>query len=49
VRSGLAPAESLVVRGAEALREGAIVRIVPPGGLDRGGAGAPAPAQGSAP
>jgi multidrug efflux system membrane fusion protein len=40
VRSGLAPAESLVVRGAEALRDGAMVRVVPPGGAGPGG---PAP------
>lgn len=32
VREGLAVMESLVVRGAEGLRQGASVRIVPPGG-----------------
>jgi multidrug efflux system membrane fusion protein len=37
VRSGLAPAESLVVRGAEALREGSAVRV----GGGKPGAGAP--------
>jgi multidrug efflux system membrane fusion protein len=35
VKDGLAAAESLVVRGAEALRDGAKVRIVPPGGVDQ--------------
>jgi hypothetical protein len=34
VRDGVAVAESLVVRGAEALREGAKVRIVSPGAKD---------------
>jgi multidrug efflux system membrane fusion protein len=32
VRAGLAPGESLVVRGAEALREAAAVQVVPAGG-----------------
>ena len=31
VRNGLGPLDSLVVRGAEALRDGASVKIVPPG------------------
>jgi multidrug efflux system membrane fusion protein len=44
VRSGLAPGESLVVRGAEALRDGAAVRIA--AGAPDGGPGAP-PAQGA--
>jgi multidrug efflux system membrane fusion protein len=39
VRDGLAPAESLVVRGAEALREGAAVRVVVPGADGRGRGG----------
>jgi multidrug efflux system membrane fusion protein len=43
VRAGLAPAESLVVRGAEALRDGAGVRVVPPGGTPPRGTGAGAP------
>jgi multidrug efflux system membrane fusion protein len=34
VRSGLAPGDSLVVRGAEALRDGATVRVVTPGSGD---------------
>jgi multidrug efflux system membrane fusion protein len=32
VRDGLVPGDSLVVRGAEALREGVPLRVVPPGG-----------------
>lgn len=32
VRAGIGPLDSLVVRGAEALRDGATVKIVPPGG-----------------
>lgn len=32
VRAGLGPQDSLVVRGAEALRDGALVKIVPAGG-----------------
>jgi membrane fusion protein, multidrug efflux system len=42
VRSGLAAGESLVVRGAEALRAGAAVRVAP-AGEQRPAAGAPAP------
>ncbi|WP_437874776.1 efflux RND transporter periplasmic adaptor subunit [Sorangium sp. So ce513] len=55
VKSGLAAGERLVVRGAEALREGAQVRIAPPGGTPGGqpaahaGEGAGAPPAGSAP
>jgi multidrug efflux system membrane fusion protein len=45
VRQGLRPGEALVVRGAEALRDGAAVRVVGGGGADgAGGAGAPGPA-----
>jgi hypothetical protein len=41
VREGLAPAESLVVRGAEALADGAKVRVVAPevAGAPKGGVG----------
>jgi RND family efflux transporter MFP subunit len=48
VREGLAPMESLVVRGAEALREGVTVRIVPPGSSLPGTSGAaPGPGPGT--
>jgi len=36
VREGLAPGESLVVRGGEALRDGAKVRVAAPAGGTRG-------------
>ncbi|WP_438022777.1 efflux RND transporter periplasmic adaptor subunit [Sorangium sp. So ce233] len=60
VKSGLSAGERLVVRGAEALREGAQVRVAPPGGMPGAqpaghageGAGAPpapTPPAGSAP
>jgi RND family efflux transporter MFP subunit len=45
VRSGLSPAESLVVRGAEALADGARVRIVP--SVDAEGARGPEPGNGA--
>lgn len=45
VRSGLAAAESLVVRGAEALREGAAVRV---GGAGQPGKGGPATGESAA-
>ena len=41
VRHGLAPGESLVVRGAEALREGAAVRVVAPASSARDSLRAP--------
>ena len=48
VRQGVAPGESLVVRGAEALRDGAAVRVVtqataPPAGAPASTAAAPVP------
>ncbi|UQA63604.1 efflux RND transporter periplasmic adaptor subunit [Polyangium aurulentum] len=43
VRKGISPGETLVVRGAEPLREGMQVRVVPPGGMG------PAPKEGGAP
>ncbi|WP_437284868.1 efflux RND transporter periplasmic adaptor subunit [Sorangium sp. So ce406] len=55
VKSGLSAGERLVVRGAEALREGAQVRVAPPGSMPGGqpaghaGEGAGAPPAGSAP
>jgi membrane fusion protein (multidrug efflux system)/multidrug efflux system membrane fusion protein len=60
VRKGIAAGEMLVVRGAEPLRDGMQVRVVPPGGVGgppKEGAGAPdagapdavAPSQGSGP
>ncbi|MGK3960832.1 efflux RND transporter periplasmic adaptor subunit [Sorangium sp. So ce118] len=56
VKSGLSAGERLVVRGAEALREGAQVRVGPPGSLPEGqtaghareGAGAPPPSSAGA-
>jgi membrane fusion protein, multidrug efflux system len=39
VKDGLAAAESLVVRGAEGLREGARVRVVAPGGVEASAGG----------
>jgi membrane fusion protein (multidrug efflux system)/multidrug efflux system membrane fusion protein len=44
VRKGIVPGEMLVVRGAEPLREGMQVRVVPPGGVGGG-----APKEGGAP
>jgi multidrug efflux system membrane fusion protein len=44
VREGLAPSESLVVRGAEALQDGAKVKVVTASGGAPGGANAPATA-----
>lgn len=50
VRAGLAPGESLVVRGAEALREGAAVRVVAPAeAAPAAAAPSPGPSQGAAP
>lgn len=52
VRSGLRGGEDLVVRGAEALREGATVRVVPSRAADKpseAGAGAPRSAAETAP
>ncbi|WP_438014295.1 efflux RND transporter periplasmic adaptor subunit [Sorangium sp. So ce315] len=57
VKSGLAVGERLVVRGAEALREGAQVRVAPPGSMPGGqpaghageGAGASPPASPAGP
>lgn len=57
VRKGIMPGEVLVVRGAEPLREGASVRVVPPGGMgpkeggapDGGAPDAAAPTQGAGP
>ncbi|XXY51883.1 efflux RND transporter periplasmic adaptor subunit [Sorangium sp. So ce269] len=56
VKAGLSAGERLVVRGAEALREGAQVRVGPPGSLPEGqsaghareGAGAPPPSSAGA-
>lgn len=50
VRSGVKPGEMLVVRGAEALREGVKVRVVPPGQMAGGqSAGKPGESAGIAP
>jgi membrane fusion protein (multidrug efflux system)/multidrug efflux system membrane fusion protein len=48
VRSGVKPGEMLVVRGAEALRDGAKVRVVPPGQLVGGQSATPGNPGGSA-
>jgi membrane fusion protein (multidrug efflux system)/multidrug efflux system membrane fusion protein len=48
VRSGVKPDEMLVVRGAEALRDGAKVRVVPPGQLAGGQSATPGNPGGSA-
>lgn len=47
VRSGVKPGEMLVVRGAEALRSGVPVRVVPPGQLVGGPGAAPGKPAGS--
>lgn len=39
VRKGLEPGENLVVRGAEPLKDGSVVRVVPPGGAAPGASG----------